>query len=461
MTPVVEPLDLVRFRELILTRTGMAFSDSRSPDLERAIRRATADAGLPTASTLYDLIARTPGVSVTFDGLVSALNVSETHFFRDQGQIEALRTSILPELIARQRKTRQLRIWSAGCSTGEEPYTIAILLRRLIPDLSDWEVLILATDINGMSLEHAQRAVYREWSFRSIPATRLGQDVLRRGNLFEVVPAIRRMVTFERLNLAEPVYPSMATNTSGMDLILCRNVLLYFDREQARAVIARLRSSLNEDGRLMVSRVDSSLPIFQGLRTDRPGSGVFTKAPTLDVRTEEPGREPVLQVLPRRNPAPSVAPGHPVSIDPVRKTSPITYEAVLSAWRTAGALEARALLDRGLGSAPLDAPLHYLEGLILLDGDDVAGALRAFRRSIYADEEFPLGHLGLGTAFARAGHRERALASLEKASRLVADLDLEETVFAPDGLTAAALLELVAGQRALLSPVARQEALDA
>jgi chemotaxis protein methyltransferase CheR len=487
VTPAIEPRDVVRFREMILARTGMAFPDKRTPDLERAIRRATAEAGLPTASALYDLVVRTPGISVTFDGLASALNVSETHFFRDQGQVEELRSSILPELAARRREDRRLRIWSAGCSTGEEPYTLAILLRQLIADLSGWDVLILATDINGASLEHARRGIYREWSFRGIPATRVRHDFLRRGDLFEVVPAIRRMVTFARLNLAEPVYPSVATNTYGMDLILCRNVLLYFDRAQAHAVVARLRSSLDDAGRLIVSRVDSSLPIFEGLQTDRPGSGVFTKAHPTDLDagalrggasapvTHPPGRLPgVSRPRDERRASPIRQTDVPRSLVPSGRSDPAmgsiepasaepraAYDALLAAWRSSGPLEARSLLDRALADNPLDAALHYLDGLILLEQGDVAGALRGFRRSIYADPEFALAHLGQGTAFARAGHSDRARAALEKASRLVADLDPQDTVFAPDGLTAAEVLEFVAAERALLRPGATREVLRA
>lgn len=487
MKPTVEPRDVVRFREMIRARTGMAFPDKRTPDLERAIRRATAEAELPTASALYDLVVRTPGVSVTFDGLASALNVSDTHFFRDSEQVEELRSSILPELVARRREDRRLRIWSAGCSSGEESYTLAILLQQVIPDLSGWEVLILATDINGASLERARRGIYREWSFRGIPATRARQYFLRTGDLLEVVPAIRRMVTFARLNLAEPVYPSVATNTNGLDLILCRNVLLYFDRAEAHAVVARLRSSLDDAGRLIVSRVDSSLPIFDGLRTDRPGSGVFTKAHPTDVDagalggeapapvTHPPSRLPqVSRPLPERRASSIRHTEVPRSIVPSGRSDPTTgsiepasaepraaYGAVLATWSNSGPLEARSLLDRALGDNPLDAALYYLDGLILLEQGDVTGALRGFRRSIYSDAEFALAHLGQGTALARAGHGDRARAALEKASRLVADLDPRDTVFAPDGLTVAEVLELVAAERALLRPAATREVLHA
>jgi chemotaxis protein methyltransferase CheR len=482
MKPRVEPGDVVRFRDLIRARTGMAFPEKRSLDLERAIRRATAEAGLPSASALYHLVASSPGVSVTFDGLISALNVSETHFFRDAAQIEDLRTSILPELVTRRSRDHRLRLWSAGCSTGEEPYTLAILLRQLVPDLSDWDVLILATDLNGVSLERARRGIYRQWSFRGIPASMLGRHVLRKGDMFEIEPTIRQMVTFERLNLAEPVYPSVSTNTYEVDLILCRNVLLYFDPAQARAVVGRLWASLAKEGLLLVSRVDASLPVFEGFPTDRPGTGVFKKPQRGQPEGDEHRERPPAALPPpdsrvrrlsppsaghrkspaRRKTAPATAPS--VSVRSARPQEDVpeggqkavpadpraAYEAVLDAWRSAGVPEARDLSERALSNNPLDAPLQYLQGLILLEERDLAGALRAFRRSTYADPAFAPGHLGQGTAFARAGHRDRARIALETAARLVADLDPQGAVFTADGLTAAEILELVAAERALL-----------
>ena len=154
------------------------------------------------------------------------MNLSETHFFRGASQIQALEQRILPEVIARRSSERRLRIWSAGCSTGEEAYTLAILVNRLLPDVASWDVLILATDINSRSLQQGRRGIYGKWSLRGTSELAAASYLTRLGDRFEVVPRIRAMVTFYRLNLVENLYPSPSTNTHAMDLILCRNVLL-------------------------------------------------------------------------------------------------------------------------------------------------------------------------------------------------------------------------------------------
>ena len=272
--------DVVRFRELIRRRTGMAFPESRTSDMRRAVERAATEAEAPDPGALYRRLLDSSPSSHAFDALISALNVSETHFFRDTGQFQALERRILPELIARRRRQQRprLRLWSAGCSTGEEAYSLAILVTRLLPDLAGWHVVIRATDINGRSLERARRGIYGAWSLRGTPPSVLRSSFVRHGARFEVLPGIRSMVTFTALNLAESVYPSPVTDTEGMDVILCRNVLLYFDEAGTRAVVGRLRDALSEDGCLLISQVEAGLRVFDGLAQDDPGTAIYRRA---------------------------------------------------------------------------------------------------------------------------------------------------------------------------------------
>jgi chemotaxis protein methyltransferase CheR len=460
MTAAVGPGDVARFRELIRARTGMAFEEKRSSDLEWAIRGATGAAGLSHASELFDLLEGSEGLSEAFERLISALSVSETHFFRDPHQMEQLRTSILPELVARRRRDRRLRLWSAGCSTGEEPYTLAILLRELVPDLADWDVLILGTDINRESIERAREGIYRQWSFREMPASALTSHVIPKGSVFEVVPTIRDMVTFAQLNLAQPLYPSRGTNTYAMDLILCRNVLLYFDEAQTHEVVARLWSSLEEEGWLLVSPVDSTLPAFEELPSEGPGTGIYRNVRRTQTHDEVGREEAPIAVAEGDSQGDSKEPLSAASSDgsaavegsdAVATDARKHYDAVLRAWTTAGEPEARKLLKRAVAKHPLDAPLRYLHGLVLLEDGDVAGALHEFRRSTYSDPDFAPGHLGQGTAFARGGLHDRALVALETAARLVADVDPREALLTPDGLSAAEVLEMVVAERVLIA----------
>ncbi len=159
---------------------------------------------------------------------------------------EALEDRILPELIrSRSVGNRRLRIWSAGCATGEEPYSIAIALRRALPVPEDWRITILATDINPHILRKASAGVYGEWSFRNAPPWLKGTWFRpKKDGKLEILPEIRKMVSFAYLNLAEDIFPSPVNNTNAMDLIFCRNVLMYFAAERAQEIGESLRGCL-------------------------------------------------------------------------------------------------------------------------------------------------------------------------------------------------------------------------
>ncbi len=196
--------------------------------------------------------------------LASHLTVGETYFFRDKRLFKTLEESILSELIQLRRNSgRYLRIWSAGCSSGEEPYSIAILLSKMIPDIGDWGITILATDINTRFLQKAADGVYGNWSFRDIePGIKEGFFNQKEDGRFEVLSRIREMVTFSYLNLVEDAYPSLVNNTNALDIIFCRNVLMYFVPELAGKVVRNLHRSLVDGGFLIVSPTESSIPIF-------------------------------------------------------------------------------------------------------------------------------------------------------------------------------------------------------
>ena len=460
MKPSVDPADVARVRDLVRARTGMALSESRAANLHTAVQRAAANSDAPDAAALYQLLRGRADLSDPLDALISALNVSETHFFRDARQIQALQQRILPELIARKRPTRRLRLWSAGCSTGEEPYTLAMLVKRLLPDLAEWDVLILATDITGRSLEWARRGVYGAWSLREKPPLVPTPYLMRRGKGFEVAPSIRAMVTFAQLNLAEDAYPSLATNTQAMDLVLCRNVLLYFDEQGAREVVRRLRDALSEGGWLLVSQVEATLRVFDGLARDAPGTAIYRKlhARPAEIEVGRQKQASVVEAAAPEPPCPVPAPSPGRRPPPRRPRTDradepaAVHEEALRLWRAGHAEAALQRLEAVTESHPLAAPLHYLYGLILLDAERTAEALAAFRRCTYADPDSALGHLAQAGLLARMGLLSRARAALETAARLVADLTPDALLLHDDGLTAGDVLELIAAQRELLCP---------
>ncbi|HVL32188.1 MAG TPA: protein-glutamate O-methyltransferase CheR [Actinomycetota bacterium] len=470
MTPGLHPELIDRFRDFMRARMGLAVPSASHSDLRRVIGRVAQETGHADGSSLLSALSGAASADTTTDALLSALNIGETHFFRDSQQIDMLRASILPDVIIRRSRERKIRVWSAGCSTGEEPYTLAILLHQLIPDIASWDVRILATDLNANSLSRAERGRYREWSFRGMPPALLGNWITKHDDYFEVSPDIRKMVSFSQLNLAEDRYPPA---TDPMDLILCRNVLLYFDHDQARAVVGRLSRCLADHGRLLVSRVDAGLPVFASLRSDRAGSGVFAKreadeipraTPTAPAPPHPPAPLPrtrrrlrphrsgkrttgTVAVAPRteqRDPRAGAAEEFKGAPGKAADESPFV------AWREAGRIDAMRLTESQLQGDPLSAPLNYLRGLLLLECGDLTSALAAFRRATYIDPRFVLGHLGKATVLARSGQKDAAATALEVAARLAAEHEPREYLVPEDRLTAADVLEMIAAERMLL-----------
>ncbi len=298
---------------------GLAFPPARWADLERQINSAAEEFGYGDGRAFVNWLLASPLSQAQVAMLAAHLTIPETYFWREPQVFKALRTSILPALI-RQRAagTRRLRLWCAGCSTGEEVYSIAILLSELVLVRDDWEITLLATDINARVMQRAAAGVYGEWSFRDTPPGLREYYFTRRPDgQYEVLPQLRTMVTFAQLNLAEDSYPSLLTNTQSMDVIFCRNVLMYFDLERSRAAAQRLYQALTPGGWLVVAAAEVSdrrFPLFTPVafpgvylyrRDDGLASGalptlVRSAAPTVTSPSPQPAR-----VRPAPDPAPA------------------------------------------------------------------------------------------------------------------------------------------------------------
>jgi chemotaxis protein methyltransferase CheR len=286
----------MRFRNLILERSGLYFPEKKKMDLEIGLAKALSEANIGLAEPYnleqyYRLLQdkHHPVGRAEMERLVNALTVGETHFFRNEAQFDALYTEVLPALIAHKRAAAaavgpgilpQLRIWSAGCATGEEPYSLAIMLTEMIPDLKNWHILILATDINRDSLAQAKAATYSSWSFRETRAKSLRdryftwETQLRR---YRLRADISSMVTFAPLNLIEDIYPSIHNNTISMDLIFCRNVTIYFNEENTHQVVNRFYRCLVEGGWLVVGHSEPSLVVYRAFEAVNVSGAVLYK----------------------------------------------------------------------------------------------------------------------------------------------------------------------------------------
>jgi len=449
-TTLSAPL-LQRFSMFLAARLGLYFPPPRWADLERGLTAAAADFGLAGPESCIHRLMSAPLQRQQVETLASHLTVGETYFFRDAAVFTALEREVLPALIAAGRERgRRLRLWSAGCCSGEEAYSLAILLDRLIPDLDHWHITLLATDINPRFLARARLGEYREWSFRSAPDwLKANYFTPGEGGVFTLAPRIRRLVSFDYLNLADDTYPSPAGNTSGMDLILCRNVLMYFADDSVRAIVARLRRSLAEHGWLALSSVEGGAALQSGFAVVTFGEASFYRtADSVDqappARPEEPlphvpvRLEPSV-LAPSRCPSPTVpAPHQPAA--PVAGTPAAQARTCANLGRLDEALRWCAMAVAADRASP---ELRYLQAVILAERGDTGAAIGGFRQALYLDPDFVLAHFALGNLYRQLGQTRRATRHFDNARSLLDHYPAEQVLPHAEGLTASGLLAIL------------------
>ena len=482
--------DWSQVSDLVARTMGLHFPRERWSDLQRGLTEAAAEFGFSdVAECAGQLLATTP-TPEQLQVLAGHLTIGETYFFREKKTLDVLTTRVLPALIdARRGREQRLRLWSAGCCTGEEAYTLAMLLRQLLPDLADWRVTILATDINPLFLRKAVAGSYGEWSFRDAPAE-LRERYFTRGRdgRHTVVPEIRNMVTFAHLNLVDDAYPSLATDTNAMDVILCRNVLMYFTPEQAGRVIEKFHHALLAGGTLAVSPSEASRESYpQFVPQNHAGAILFQKSPTATWQSEAPlpavPPEPVNWFRPvcepvwfaskaEPEPAPPEPPSRPVAaarptpevwatelyaegryadavsvlLDPSAGIvhEPRSFSLLARAFANQGRLsEALAWCERWLAADKLDAAGHYLRAIILLEQGREPEARQSLQRSVYLDPAFVPAHFTLGNLARGAGRIDEANRHFANALQLLSRLRTEDVLPESDGLTAGRLTETI------------------
>jgi chemotaxis protein methyltransferase CheR len=246
--------DFEYLRELMHLRAAIVLERGKEYLALSRLEPVARDHGLTTVSQLVDKLRTRELTSALHDQVVDALTTNETTFFRDYNPWESLRTLVMPALLARKERTRTLAIWSAGCSSGQEPYSIAMSIREHFPELLTWQLSILGTDISGSVLDRARAGRYGQLEVnRGLPAHLLVRHFTRAGMEWEIEEPIRRMVRFERHNLNEP-WPSMPP----FDLVLMRNVMIYFETEAKRQVLAKMHDQLAPHGYLLLGASETT-----------------------------------------------------------------------------------------------------------------------------------------------------------------------------------------------------------
>lgn len=240
--------------KLLLDRSAIALEPGKEYLLEARLGPVAKRNGHASIAEFIEQL-RKPGAQRLTKELVEAMVTTETSFFRDIHPFETLRRTVFPELIRLRGDVKQLNIWCAASSSGQEPYTLAIILREYFPELLRWQIKFIATDISDDMLERCRAGCYSQIEVnRGLPTALLLKYFTQDGAKWQLDEKVRSLIEFRRMNLAEP-WPSIPP----MDLVLLRNVMIYFDVETKKAVLRRLSRVLRKDGYLILGGAETTL----------------------------------------------------------------------------------------------------------------------------------------------------------------------------------------------------------
>ncbi len=499
MMEKISDAQLQRLSDSVARHLGLHFPSERRLDLLRGVCAAALECGCQHDLNRYVEELLLPAVTPKhLQVLANYLTVGETYFFREKRSLRALEKDIVPELI-RTDTGRALKIWSAGCATGEEAYSVAILLSKLMAGLERWTVEILATDLNSKSLLKASEGIYGEWSFRGVPpSVRNAYFEPVEEHRWAISSLVKKMVSFAQLNLMDDSLLPPSSSTRGFDVIICRNVLMYFTPQGMRKVVRRLYRSLANEGWLIVSPTETSRELFSDFASvDFGGVTLYRKSATLSgktltLRSVARGENEFPQPLEHRldHPEPVIVPvchpgrqskDHEIHLEAEESTNlswgqasalrpPGRYEDVQPTSGTLpeqNTLDAPAMLlvartyanegnltaalawcDRAIASDKMAARAYYLRATILQEQGSLPEALFAFKQTVYAEPQFLLGHFALGNLALHHGKLKESQKHFENVLLLLAQYDAEDIVPESEGLSAGRLREMIISRSA-------------
>ena len=276
--------NLVKIRDLIYKSAGIFHPDNKLRLLEDRIARRTRDLKVAGLREYLDILTQRLSAQQEMVKLLNEITIGETYFFRNQPQLDALKTIVLPRVLEARSKTplRRLKFWSAGCSTGEEPYTLAIMLSEELNGLlKGWTFEITATDLNERSLEHAKQGLYGDYAIRNLTPALKQKYFTPQNERLQVNPSLKSLVNFSRLNLQDD---TRMLFMKGMDVIFCCNVLIYFDVTSKRRVIQHFYTNLLSHGYLFLGHSESLYGVNDEFRlVHMPSATAYVRGDTRHV----------------------------------------------------------------------------------------------------------------------------------------------------------------------------------
>lgn len=276
---VLDESQFIQLRDLIYEASGLYFTDQKRYLLQSRLQTRLAARGLRSFEEYLYFLKLDPSRREEMNLLFNEVTTNETSFYRNPAQMQAFEEHVLPELIERKKQLglKRLKLWSAGCSSGEEPYSMAILINKVLGrERRDWQIDLIATDISTEMLDHAKAAVYSDYAMRSLPDEHKRSSFTRTpDNCWRLSDAIKRDVRFDHLNFTDDARMRLMRN---FDVVFCRNVLIYFDLAAKKRFVSHFYDALVPDGFLFLGHAESLHKVSRAFRVEHfPGALVYRK----------------------------------------------------------------------------------------------------------------------------------------------------------------------------------------
>ncbi len=421
-----------KFRQYIENRTGIYIDDSKQNSFKISLDTRMNILGIKDYDAYYSFFITNAIGKKEFDGLLNLILIKETFFFRDDRQLNVLTKNILPELIER-KKEKEIKIWSAGCATGEEPYSIAMaIMESYLPDNSN--VSIYATDISEGALKRAKEGIYNKSSIRAIDKALLNKYFTQRDGRYFLNDQVKRRIRFETVNLIEPYFPM----EESIDIIFCKNVIIYFRLDTVKKVIRRFYNALTNGGCLFVGHSESLWQISDDFELEEI-SGIFlyrkdgkNKMVSVKKRSQHMGKAVnIMDFACQRFPsslAKKAAPHSTLTPQVVREKASqqhvgLMHKKDVSKWMKKGVPPAgddsyESVLEdieEVLQGDPKNANVHLLAGQIYANMGLYDKALRKGMDVLEVNDLSDNAYLLIGSIYYKIGEKEKAVSSFKKA----------------------------------------------
>lgn len=459
--------------DFLSKKLGLFCSLKEWSDLEKKISLAATAFGFEEKELFIEWLLKASLSANQVSLLAQYFTTGETYFFRNHLEFSVLEKNILPELIAARNKENKkfLRIWSAGCCTGEEPYSIAIMLQRLIPNWKDWDITLIGTDINLNFLQKARQGDYTKWSFRAIRPEIQKRYFIKDKEIYKLIPEIKKMVTFKYLNLADLNVDDM----TGMDLIVCNNVLIYFSPDQIQKSIQKFSELLREGGWLLVTSIEApfvnnpqlnlykfnEITIFKKVNLlspiqDKTTEMIYQKTPhsaTIPLQEgllkygENQKYEQLLGLYQQKKYSDLIFALEkmlmPLKNAELKNRQEELLLLIRSYANQGNSLAGLKWCDRLLEIEKFNPLYHYLKATILQELNCLDGAINALKMALSLDADFVPAYFSLGNIELSAMHINVAAKYLKNALELLKTMQADKELVGMEGIRAGQLIEII------------------